>query len=131
MEPILANADLPRSVASIVLVHEAPVRFKARGDLSHPVTDVLCFGETALLARARSDSGHLLLSLEDNDGRDDGIQGLLQTRRDEDGSIDFKGPAAEVYHFSKGAPVVPAQELSWHSSGFKVDLFAGMVIGVR
>jgi hypothetical protein len=131
MEPLLAKADLPAGVASIVLVHEAPVRFKARGDLHNPVTDVLCFGETALLARARSDSGHLLLSLESNDGRDAEMSGLLRIKRDEDGSIHFSGPASEVYQFSKGAPVLPAQEPSWRSSGFKVDLFAGTVIGVR
>jgi mycobactin salicyl-AMP ligase len=130
-EKALAAADLPESVASVVLVHEAPVRFKARGDLRRPVTDVLSFGEMALLPRARSDSGHLMLSLEDDAPSEDGGRDLLRIRRDEEGMLHFGGSAAEIYQFVKGLPQLPTQEVLWRSSGFKVDLFAGTVIGVR
>jgi hypothetical protein len=132
MEAVFADARLPAHLASVVLVHEAPVRFKARGELTHPVADVLSFGETALLTRARSASGHLLLHLEENAARADGEQdGPLEVRREEDGSLFFGGAAAEVYEFTRGAPAIPTQEPVWRPSGFKVDLFAGTVIGVR
>jgi hypothetical protein len=130
-EKALAALDLPESVASVLLVHEAPARFKARGDLRRPVTDVVSFGEMALLPRARSEADHLLLSLEGAEAADEGTRDLLRVRRDEDGNIHFGGSAAEVYDFVKGAPQIPAQEALWRSSGFKVDLFAGTVIGIR
>jgi mycobactin salicyl-AMP ligase len=130
-EKALAAADLPESVVSAVLVHEAPVRFRARGELSCPVTDVLSFGETALLTRARSESGHLLISLDENSAEDYGTRDLLRIRRDDQGVIHFGGSAAETYEFVKGSPVVPAQDPPWRASDFKADLFAGTVIGVR
>jgi mycobactin salicyl-AMP ligase len=131
-EKALAAADLPESVASVILVHEAPVRFMARGDLRRrTVTDVLSFGEMALLPRARSDSGHLMLSLEDDAPSESGCRDLLRIRRDEEGMLHFGGSAAEIYQFVKGLPQLPTQEVLWRSSGFKVDLFAGTVIGVR
>jgi hypothetical protein len=131
MEPILAKADLPASVVSIVLVHEAPVRFKARGELKRRVTDVLGFGETALVSRTRSESGHLMLSFDQDGLPDESGSDLLRIRRDEDGTIHFGGAAAEIYDFARGVPLIPAQAPEWRSSGFKADLFAGIVIGVR
>lgn len=131
MEPVLAAADLPASIASVVLVHEAPVRFKARGDLRQPVTDVLCFGEVALVSRPRSASGHLMLTVDEDQASDGVPDDLLRVRRDEHGTIQFGGTAAEIYEFARGAPLIPAQAPPWRSSGFKVDLFAGIVIGVR
>lgn len=131
MERHLAQAPLPACVASTVLVHEAPVRFKAKGDLKGAVTDVLGFGERASLARARSASGHLAVSLE-TDALESGPAGeLLRVRREEDGTVSFAGPAAEIYPLRRGAPAIPAKLPEWHPSGFKADLFAGLVIGVR
>jgi mycobactin salicyl-AMP ligase len=131
MEPVLAAAELPESIASVVLVHEAPVRFKARGDLRQPATDVLGFGEIALVSRARSDSGHLMLSVEEDGASDDGTRELLRIRRDEDGTLHFGGTAAETYDFARGGVILPVEAPQWRSSGFKADLFAGIVIGVR
>jgi hypothetical protein len=113
------------------MVHEAPVRFRARGELKQPVTDVLAFGEVALISRARSPSGHLMLSLDEDHGAEERPGDLLAIRRDAHGAIQFGGTAAEVYDFVRGAPLVPAQRPQWRSSGFKADLFAGIVIGVR
>lgn len=128
LEAAMAQADLPESVSSVVVVHEAPVRFKARGELKRAVTDVLGFGEMACVARARSPSGHLALSLDEADG---GQNGILRIRRDEDGSLSFGGAAAETFEFQRGQPRIPAQPPQWRSSVFKADLFAGIVIGVR
>ena len=131
METTLAGADLPASIASLVMVHEAPVRFRGRGELKQPVTDVLAFGEVALISRARSPSGHLMLSLDEDHAPTEGPSDLLGVRREDDGTIQFGGSAAEVCDFVRGAPLVPAQPPQWRSSGFKADLFAGIVIGVR
>jgi hypothetical protein len=108
MEPVLARANLPAHIVSTTLVHDAPVRFKARGELKRPVTDVLGFGEVALVSRSRSDSGHLMLSLENEDWGN-GAGTLLRIRRNEDGTIHFGGTAAEVYDFSRGTTLLPAQ----------------------
>jgi mycobactin salicyl-AMP ligase len=131
MEPALDEADLPDSVVSVVLVHEAPLRFKSRGELKRSVTDVLAFGELACLARTRGAVGHLTFSLDGEGGLSEASEDLLRVRRDEDGTIHFAGAAAEIYDLARGAPVIPAQDSLWRSSGFKADLFAGIVIGVR
>ncbi len=131
LEPALAEADLPDSVISVILVHEAPVRFKSRGDLKRAVTDVLAFGELACLARTRGAVGHLTFSLDGEGGLPGTSEDLLRVRRDEDGVIHFAGAAAELYEFARGMPILPAQAPVWRSSGFKADLFAGIVIGVR
>lgn len=131
MEPILAAANLPPTFESVVVVHEAPVRFKARGDLRQPVTDVLGFGEVALVSRPRSGSGHLMLSIDEDQAPGQADGDLLRIRRDDEGTLHFGGAAAEVYEFVRGAPLVPAQPPQWRSSGFKADVFAGIVIGVR
>jgi hypothetical protein len=99
--------------------------------LQRPVTDVLGFGEIALVSRARSETGHLMLTLEDEQAPDQATRDLLRIRRDDAGTLYFGGAAAEVYDFARGAPIVPAQVQEWRSSGFKADIFAGIVIGVR
>jgi hypothetical protein len=132
MEAALAAADLPDSVRTVVLVHQAPVRFKAQGELRRHTVDVLSFGELALVARTRDGAGHLAFFLDDDNPVPEAVASdLLRVRRGDDGSISFAGFAADVLDFDRGAPR-PAQKLSeWRSSGFKVDLFAGTVIGVR
>jgi hypothetical protein len=131
LEPALAQANLPDHVVSTVLVHEVPVRFKIRGALDRPVTDVLSFGEIALVAWARGQSGHLTFSLDADGSLEDTPGDLLRVSRDEDGRLHFAGAAAEIYEFHKGAPIIPAQSPVWRTSGFMADLFAGIVIGVR
>jgi mycobactin salicyl-AMP ligase len=131
MEQVLAEAGLPGTVVSTVLVHESPVRFKVQGDLTTPVTDLLAFGERACIARRRPASGHLTFALGDDLPSEGSAKALLRVRRDEDGSIWFAGAAAETCAFQRGAPQIPAQPPLWHPSGFKADLFAGVVIGVR
>ena len=79
----------------------------------------------------RAGCGASDLSLDGEGGLSDASEELLRVRRDEDGTIHFAGAAAEIYDFARGAPVIPAQGSLWRSSGFKADLFAGIVIGVR
>jgi hypothetical protein len=131
LEPALAQANLPDHIVSIVLVHEVPVRFKIRGELNRPVTDVLSFGEIALVARARGQSGHLTFSLDPDGSLEDASGDLLRVRRDENGQLNFAGSAAEIYEFHKGEPIIPAPAPVWRASRFTADLFAGIVIGVR
>lgn len=129
MEQHLTGDALPGSLRSLILIHEAPARFKARGSFACPVVDVLAFDELALVAKSRDRNGYFKLSLDDN-----GIpaaaaaHGLLHLRRDEDGRIFFKGAAADTRDFSRGS-VGPAPS-GWRDSGYRADLFAGMLIGV-
>lgn len=131
MEDSLVKANLPASVASVVLVHEAPVRFKAKRGLKRQVIDVLAFGELALLTRARDAGGQFALSLEDDGpGASPTGRNLLRIQRAEDGSISLGGLSADIRDFEAGQPMSQAPRTEWQPSGFKADLFAGIVIGV-
>lgn len=131
MEDTLGKAGLPRSVTSVVLVHEAPVRFKAKRGLRRHVVDVLAFGELALLTRARDAGGQFALSLDEDASQGNvTARNLLRIRRSEDGSICFGGLGADVRSFDHGGPQAEPARVEWRSSGFKADLFAGIVIGV-
>jgi hypothetical protein len=129
MEQHLTGDALPGSLRSLILVHEAPTRFKARGNFACHVVDVLGFDEMALVAKGRDQNGYFKLALDD-----DGIpaaaaaHGLLHLRRDEEGRIFFKGAAADTRDFTRGS-VGPAPS-GWRDSGYRADLFAGMLIGV-
>ncbi|TVR07880.1 MAG: hypothetical protein EA385_11415 [Salinarimonadaceae bacterium] len=127
MEADLARLELSANVANIVLVHRAPVRFKARPPLTHGVVDALAFGETALLAKARDARGQFALSLEPIDGSGE-AEALLEARRDETGRISFRGPAAAVSAF--GASQADDSSGVWRRSPFAAEIFAGIVIGV-
>lgn len=130
MEGTLAKAALPESVLSVILIHDAPARFKAKSALKTPTIDVLAFGELAIIAAARNGTGQFSLSL-DQDGSQGNVstRHLLRVRRDPDGCIEFGGLAADVQEFGRGTPPrLPKPE--WQRSGFKAELFAGMLIGV-
>jgi mycobactin salicyl-AMP ligase len=125
MEADLARLDFPGALSGVVLVHEAPVRFKAHTPLSHGVVDALAFGEIAVLAQARDARGRFALSLD----RSADIDGSLAVRRDEEGRIQFRGLAAAAAPLDGRAP--PAQDDDWRDSGFVAEVFAGIVIGVN
>jgi len=128
MEPALAKARLPAGVRSVVLVHDAPVRFKARTALAVPVVDALAFDEVALVARARAPGGQFALSLDDTTSLGPaGTRHLLRLRRDEDGRIQAGGLAAEMREIGRGEAPPYAE---WRDTGFTADIFAGIVIGV-
>jgi hypothetical protein len=94
------------------------------------VVDVLAFGEEALLTRARDPGGQFALSLDEEPGQAGAAtRNLLRVRREPDGAIHLAGPAAETQGFEKGAPR-PAGPGGWRPSGYRADLFAGIVIGV-
>jgi mycobactin salicyl-AMP ligase len=132
MEGALAAAELPDTVRTVILLHQAPVRFKAQGELRRHTVDVLGFGELALVARARTGSGHLAFFLDEDGPVPQSVASdLLKIRRDEDGSISFAGFAADVQDLDKGVPQFTSRGTDWRPSGFQVDLFAGTVIGVR
>jgi len=92
---------------------------------------VLAFGERACIARRRPSSGHLTFAIGDDGVAEAAAGALLRISRGEDGAISFGGSAAETFPFQRGSPQIPAQTPAWHPSGFKADLFAGVVIGVR
>lgn len=129
MEPDLARLDLGPSVRGIVLVHQAPVRFKARAPLTFGVVDALAFGELALLAKPRNARGQFALSLDTPAVEDAALRSqLLDVKRDGYGTILFRGLAAEAVETDRNL----GGELprGWRSSGYTADLFAGIVIGV-
>lgn len=129
MEADLARLELGPAVCGVVLVHEAPVRFKARAPLTFGVVDALGFGELALLAKPRSARGQFALSLDAPAVEDPESQSqLLGVRRDEDGQIQFRGLAASTASVTRGA--IGAAPDGWRPSGYTADLFAGIVIGV-
>lgn len=127
MEADLAKLDLGANVSKVVLVHEAPVRFKARAPLTHGVVDALAFGERALLSRARGARGQFALSLEASGPAGDGV-GLLEARRDENGRIFFRGAAAEAAPHAERDGVRDPD--AWRATPYYAEVFAGIVIGV-
>ena len=82
LEPAIAAAGLSSRLASTVLVHAAPIRFRAKMPLKENVVDVIAFDELALMARARDAAGRLTLALGDDAT---GAGAFLRVRRDEDG----------------------------------------------
>jgi mycobactin salicyl-AMP ligase len=130
MEATLAKATLPETVSSVILVHEAPARFKAKTVLKTPAVDVLAFGELAVVAAPRRESGQFSLALEDTGQGNVTTRHLMRVRRDPDGAITFGGLAAEIHDYGRGAPPPPPAKAEWRRSGFKAELFAGILIGV-
>jgi hypothetical protein len=126
LEGALAASGLPARLASTILVHAAPIRFKARAPLRENVVDVVAFDETALIARARDAAGRFAVSI----GDDAPAHGLLKVRRDPDGTIRFAGPAAEVRPWVRGGTADASPSPEWPDSGFRADVFAGIVIGI-
>jgi mycobactin salicyl-AMP ligase len=126
LEPAIAAAGLSSRLASTVLVHAAPIRFRAKMPLKENVVDVIAFDELALMARARDAAGRLTLAL----GDDGGSGAFLRVRRDEDGAISFSGPAAEVRGYARAGMEDARSGTGWRNSGFKADVFAGIVIGI-
>jgi mycobactin salicyl-AMP ligase len=130
MEPSLARATLPDHVLSVILIHEAPARFKAKTVLKTPTIDVLAFGELALIAAPRQGSGQFSLSLDEDAGQGPvTTRQFLRVRRSEEGSIEFGGLAADIHDFGRGASG-RASKTEWRGSGFKAEMFAGILIGV-
>ena len=127
LEPAIAAAGLSSRLASTVLVHAAPIRFRAKMPLKENVVDVIAFDELALMARARDAAGRLTLALGDDAT---GSGAFLRVRRDEDGAISFSGPAAEVRGYARAGMEDARSGTGWRNSGFKADVFAGIVIGI-
>ncbi len=125
MEPHLGKAGLPPSVRSVLLVHDAPVRFKARTPLTRRVVDVLVLDEIALVARAR-DGDRFALTLADAGGS---AERFLRVRTDADGAIEAAGAACDVRAFARGQPGPPSAG-EWRPTGFRAETFSGIVIGV-
>ncbi|MCC5978122.1 MAG: hypothetical protein JJU21_08680 [Salinarimonas sp.] len=124
METALARLDFPQNLCGVVLVHDAPVRFKAQTPLTHGVVDALAFGEIALLAQARDARGRFALSLD----RAGEAAETLSVRRETDGRIQFRGIAAQAAPLDGRNPPIEAD--LWRDSGFVAEVFAGIVIGV-
>ena len=129
MEADLARLDLGPSVRGVILVHQAPVRFKARAPLTLGVIDALAFGEMAVLAKPRNARGQFALSLDTPSVEDAASQSqLLGVRRSEDGHILFSGLAAQTSDVGRHG--IGGASEGWYASGYTADVFAGIVIGV-
>jgi hypothetical protein len=90
---------------------------------------VLAFGELAVVAAPRRDSGQFSLSLEDTGQGNVTTRHLMRIRRDPDGAIEFGGLAADIHDYGRGAGR-PLARPDWRRSGFRSELFAGILIGV-
>ncbi len=131
MEATLARATLPDSVVTVILVHDAPARFKAKTALKTPAVDVLAFGELAVVAALRRGSGQFSLSLDEDAGQSNvTTRHLLRVRRDQDGAVEFGGLATDIQDYGRGTPPPPSPKPEWRRSGFMAELFAGVLIGV-
>jgi hypothetical protein len=130
MEPHLAKANLPPSVRSVILIHDAPVRFRAKAPLSRRVVDILALDELALIARARRGDQFALTLADDPSAGSAPARHLMRVRTGADGAIEVAGAACDVRAFERGqsGPATPGAE--WRSSGYKAEVFAGIVIGV-
>jgi acyl-CoA synthetase (AMP-forming)/AMP-acid ligase II len=128
LEPAIAAAGLPSRLASTILVHEAPIRFKAKAPLKENVVDAVSFDEMALIARPRDAAGRFAVTIGDD--RTSPARRLLRVRRDPDGTIRFAGPAAEVRPWVRSGMADAPPSPEWPDSGFRADVFAGIVIGV-
>jgi mycobactin salicyl-AMP ligase len=125
MEPALAAAALPASVAGLVLTHAAPTRFRARTGLARPVVDVLGLEPWALVSRRRGRSGQVAIRLDE---APTAAAGLL-VRRDVAGLLSVSGAATQACRFARG--VVENDVEEWRPTGYRADVFAGIVIGVE
>lgn len=126
MEEALAEFELPPAI-SPVLIHRPPIRFKPSTALSNGVVDVLAFDEVALLSAARSSRGLFAASMEQ--GQAEREPRPIRTKIGADDAIFFDGAAAETSLVENGA--FSSVRLSgWKPSGFKVERFAGVIIGV-
>ena len=113
------------------IIDATPARFKAKTFLKVPTIDVLSFGELALIAAPRTGSGQFSLSLDEDGGQANAaIRHFLRVRRGDDGSIDFAGLAADVQAFGRGGVKSLFRKDEWRQSGFRAELFAGILIGV-
>lgn len=131
MEPMLARVSLPDSVLSVIIIHEAPARFRAKTLLKRPAIDVLAFGELAVLAAPRKGSGQFSLSLDEESSHGNGTaRQLLRVRRTAEGAIEFGGLATDIQDYGRGASPSPSAKPEWRRSGFRAELFAGILIGV-
>lgn len=128
METHLAAAGLPPCVRSVLLVHPAPVRFRAKTALARPVVDVLALDEDALVAQARR-GDRFALSLQDEAGGTAPAHGLLRVRTGPGGEIEVAGAAGDVRSFGRSGPDSAAGR-EWRATGRRAEVFAGIVIGV-
>jgi hypothetical protein len=130
LEPALADAGLAARLASTILVHQAPIRFKTKTRLKERAIDVLAFDELALLARARDAAGQPALTIGDEDGKERATRHLLRAHRDECGAIWLSGPASEARPYIRTGMRDASALPEWRDSGFKADIVAGVLIGV-
>src|SRR5215207_6666474 len=112
LEPAIAAAGLSSRLASTVLVHAAPICFRAKMPLRENVVDVIAFDELAVMARARDAAGRLTLAL----GDDGGAGAFLRVGREEDGAISFSGPAAEVRGYARAGMEDAGSGTGWRNS---------------
>ena len=130
LEPALAESGLTEGCASTILVHRPPVRFQAKMPLLENVVDLLALGEAAAVASARDGAGRMALALRSPDALAGTGSDLLELRCEEDGAILLRGLAADVHNFARAPAGTSSDRPEWRDSGYKAELFAGMLIAV-
>lgn len=124
MEPALARMDLPSTLRSVILVHEAPLALDGRQSPTCSVVDVVCCAELALIPSARLDRNQISLPELCNAGPDAPDAALLQLRVDSDDQILLRGPAlAWPDH-------VKPDEFEWQQAGLHIERIGGRPVGI-
>lgn len=129
-ERAFATARIEGDLESVTFVHDAPMRFGDGLPSGLTTVDVLAFGETAIVARARDGGGRFAIDLRSSENV--GLASdLLDLGFAEDGEILFRGPAATTHAWaSESDAVAESAPSGWIPSGFIADRNAGGVSGL-
>jgi hypothetical protein len=130
LEGAVAGAKVSDLLASIVLAHEAPLRFKAATPLGRKVVDAVAFEELALTMTARTFGGLFALKLNQAGENGTALSEDLSVRLERDRTVSFSGLGAATQDVVLGERLTNTSENAWRRSPFRADVFADVVIGV-
>lgn len=132
MEARLADLPLPAHLRSLTIARRAPAPLPEalRSPVGAPqgrILDAVAFGETALVSARREgrDIAAVLAAPE----RLPGAAGLIALRREPDGRLAFRGPAARTAMLQRGM-MPPHAEDAWVPSPFRVAVEDGRAVAI-
>ncbi|WP_018263476.1 AMP-binding protein [Methylobacterium sp. WSM2598] len=127
MEPGLGRTEVPARLRSLVFVHRAPVRLSGRAPGRRGVTDVVVLDELALVAgRREAQDVALMLAAPERAG----AGGLLQLRREPDGRLAVRGPAASARVLQRGIARNESVD-EWTVSRFRATRLGGVATALE
>jgi mycobactin salicyl-AMP ligase len=127
MEGRLAAVPLPAHLRSLTIARRAPAELPSAAAAQGRILDAVAFGETALVSARREDRdiAAVLAAPE----RLPGAAGLISLRREPDGRLAFRGPAARTGVLQRGK--IPSEsEDAWVPSPFRVTVEDGRATAI-